>query len=179
MAAALSFEGGWLARAARGDRKARETLVRTYQDRVYRFLLRLSGNHDLALDLTQETFLRAFKALGRFEGDNPGPWLFKIANHLFLDVVRSKKPDSLEAAMESGFEPGGEDEGLEAALVAGDLAAALARLPVSWRQAVVLRHVEDLPYEEIAEILGVPLGTVKTWLYRGRDRLRILLEGGA
>lgn len=58
-----------------------------------------------------------------------------------------------------------------------DLEVALAQLPVAWRQAVVLRHLEDMSYDQIAEVLEVPIGTVKTWLFRGRDRLRQLMEG--
>jgi RNA polymerase sigma-70 factor (ECF subfamily) len=169
-------EAALLAAARLGDVAAQRTLVRDHQEPVYRLLTKLSGDGELARDLAQETFIRALGALGTFRDGAPfRPWLFKIANNLFLDHVRARRPESLEALLENGFEVGGEDATIARTPLALDLQSALARLPVNWRQALVLRHQEDLPYEEIADILGVPLGTAKTWLFRGRDRLRLLL----
>lgn len=168
--------------AAAGDRQARGAFVRAYQDRVYRLLLRWTNERELALDLAQETFLKAFGALDRFrEGADPAPWLFQIAHRLFLDHLRRFRPESLEAYREAGAlaEPGALDQAIEGIAESEDLQAALARLPEPWREALVLRHFHDQPYEAIAEILGVPIGTVKTWLHRGRDRLRQELEGSA
>lgn len=167
-----------LARARAGDRAAREALVRTHQEPLFRLLQRLTGEPELARDLAQETFVKALNALGGFrEGAAFRPWLFKIANNLFLDHLRARRTESLDALVEDGHEAGGEDPALVRTALALDVEAALAHLPVNWRQALVLRHQEDLPYEEIAEILGVPLGTTKTWLFRGRERLRELLGG--
>lgn len=168
--------------AAAGDRQARGAFVRAYQDRVFRLLLRWTGERELALDLAQETFLKAFGALGRFRLDSdPAPWLFQIAHRLFLDHLRKARPDSLDAYQESGAqpEPGALDARIEGLGESEALNAALAGLPEPWRQALVLRHFQDQPYEAIAEILGVPMGTVKTWLHRGRERLRQELEGSA
>lgn len=172
------MEAAWVRRGARGDRAALAAIVRAHQDRVYRFLLRLSADPDLALDLAQETFIRAFGALGTFRaGASLNPWLFKIAHRLFLDHVRAKRPteplDELLAA-----EPGSLDPAIEGLADAEAVNAALAKLPVNWREALVLRHFHDLEYETIAEILEVPVGTVKTWLHRGRDRLRQELSEG-
>ena len=173
-----AVDGALIEAARAGDMAARKTLVRTYQEPVYRLLLKLSGDVELSRDLAQETFIRALGALHSFRaGAAIRPWLFKIANNLFLDHVRAKKPESLEALYEDGLEAGGEDPAIARTAITLDLEAALAHLPVTWRQALVLRHQEDLPYEEIAEILGVPLGTAKTWLFRGRERLRTLLGG--
>jgi RNA polymerase sigma-70 factor (ECF subfamily) len=175
-APSAATEAALLDAARAGDVAAQRSLVRAHQEPVYRLLTKLSGDSELARDLAQETFIRALGALGTFRvGASLKPWLFKIANNLFLDYVRTRKPESLEALFESGFEVGCADPAIERAALALDLETALARLPVNWRQALVLRHQEDLPYEEIAEILGVPLGTAKTWLFRGRDRLRLLL----
>ncbi|HEY9900485.1 MAG TPA: sigma-70 family RNA polymerase sigma factor [Pantanalinema sp.] len=172
-------EAQWVRKGAKGDRAAQGAIVRAYQDRVYGLLLRLSGDRELSLDLSQETFLRAFSALGGFrEGASLGPWLMKIANNLFVDHVRSRRSESLDAAIEDGewHEPGAEDPAFARVADETDLLAALAQLPVQWRQAVVLRHLDDMPYDAIAEALGVPVGTAKTWLFRGRERLRALLE---
>lgn len=171
-------ESTWARRGAAGDRAALSAIVRTYQDRVYRVLFRLSGNRETALDLTQETFLKAFGALGRFrDGAALAPWLLKIANNLFIDHVRERRPDSYDGwGGEDAWEPGAEDPAIARIVAATDVAAALAQLPVPWRQAVVLRHVDDLTYDEIAQVLDVPLGTAKTWLFRGREQLKALLD---
>lgn len=172
----FEVEAAWAARGAAGDRDALRAIVAAHQDAVYRLLLRLGNDRELALDLAQDTFIRAFGALGTFRaGAAMRPWLFRIANNLFLDHVRKKRPDSLEALAEDGLDPGDDDPAIVRLGEGLDLAQALAKLPVPWRQALVLRHDDDLPYEEIAGILDVPLGTVKTWLYRGRERLKQLL----
>ncbi len=172
-----SLETTWARKGAAGDRTALAAIVRTYQDRVYGVLFRLSGNRETALDLTQETFLKAFGALGRFrEGAAFAPWLLKIANNCFLDHVRARRPESFDAlGGEEPWEPGAEDPAFARIVVESDVAAALAQLPIPWRQAIVLRHVEDMTYEEMAQVLDVPLGTVKTWLFRGREKLKELL----
>ncbi|MDB5098979.1 MAG: polymerase sigma factor, sigma-70 family [Cyanobacteria bacterium RYN_339] len=171
-------EPGLIDAARDGDAAARKALVLAHQEPLFRMLVRLSSDHELARDLSQEAFVKALNALGGFRaGAAFRPWLFKIANNLFLDHVRARRPESLDALLEDGMEAGGEDAAIVRTPLQLDLEAALTLLPVSWRQAIVLRHQEDLPYEEIAEILGVPLGTVKTWIFRGRERLRELLGG--
>ena len=166
----------WVRRGAAGDRDALRAIVLAHQDPIYRLLLRLGGDRELARDLAQDTFVKAFSALGGFRaGAALRPWLLKIANNLFLDHVRRRHPESLDALSQAGGEAGAEDPAIVALGEGVALAEALARLPLTWRQALVLRHDDDLSYEEIAEILGVPLGTAKTWLYRGRERLKVLL----
>lgn len=172
-------EAAWAAAGARGDKVALRGIVEAHQDAVYRLLWRLNnGDRELALDLAQDTFVRAFSALDGFRAGAPmRPWLFRIANNLFLDYVRKKRPESLDELAESGLDAGYEDPAIAAVGEGTDLAAALAQLPVPWRQALILRHDDDLSYEQIAETLGIPLGTCKTWLYRGRERLKTLLAG--
>lgn len=180
--AAPGRDAEWARRGAAGDRAALEAIARAYQDRVYGLLLKLSGDPELALDLSQETFVRAFRSLKGFRGGaSLGPWLLKIANNLFLDHVRAHRTESFDAWVDAdpSREPAAEDPALSLFDNASDLAAALLTLPVPWRQALVLRYVEDMEYETIAEVLDVPLGTVKTWLFRGRDRLRTQLKGEA
>jgi RNA polymerase sigma-70 factor (ECF subfamily) len=178
--AAVARDAEWARRGAAGDRDALGAIARAYQDRVYGLLLKLSGNPEVALDLSQETFVRAFRALKSFRGGSLGPWLLKIANNLFLDHVRASRTESFEAflAADPGREPAADDPALAAFDDATDLADALLTLPVPWRQALALRYVDDMDYETIAEVLDVPLGTVKTWLFRGRERLRAQLKGG-
>jgi RNA polymerase sigma-70 factor (ECF subfamily) len=177
-AASPSADPDLVEAARRGDAAARKALVLANQEPLYRMLTRLANDPELARDLSQEAFVKAFNALGSFRtGAAFRPWLFKIANNLFLDHVRARRPESLDALLEDGMEAGGEDAAIVRTPLQLDLETALTQLPVTWRQAIVLRHQEDLPYEEIAEILGVPLGTVKTWIFRGRERLRELLGG--
>lgn len=170
----VALESAWARRGAEGDRAALASIVRTHQDRVYRLLLKLAGDRETALDLTQETFLKAFGALARFrEGAALAPWLLRIANNCFLDHVRARRPDSLEAL--ERWEPSEEDPALTRIEASDSLAVALGQLPIPWRQAVLLRHLDDMTYEQIAQVLDVPLGTAKTWLFRGREKLKDLL----
>ena len=174
----VAQEALWAQRGAAGDRDALRAIALAHQDAVYRLLLRLAGERELALDLAQDTFVKAFQAMPSFRaGAAMRPWLFKIANNLFLDHVRKRQPASLEELAEAGEDPGAEDPQLTRLGEGLDLAQALAQLPVTWRQALVLRHDDDMTYDQIADVLSVPIGTVKTWLYRGRERLKELLAG--
>ncbi len=167
-------EALWVHAAQHGNRKAMDELVRLHQDRVYGFLYRMTNDRDLALDLAQDTFLKAFKGLKGFrEGAALGPWLLAIARNCFLDHARREKPDSLE---DDGS--GAEDPALLRLASDTGIMDALAQVPSPLREALVLRHIEDLSYEQIAEALEAPLGTVKTWIHRGRTSLRKLLEKG-
>lgn len=174
-------EPDWIKAAQRGDRKAMDHLVRAHQDRVYGFLYRMSNDRDLALDLAQETFLKAFKALGGFKPEaTMGPWLLAIARNCFLDHVRRSAPE-LKSGQGDAFEDAGagaEDPALLRLASDTGIMDALQHVPSPLREALVLRHIEDLSYEQIAEALEAPLGTVKTWLHRGRTSLRNLLEKG-
>ncbi len=170
-----------LVRAAqRGDRKAMDELVRLHQDRVYGFLYRMSNDRDLALDLTQDTFLKALRGLGGFKPEaSLGPWLLAIARNCFLDHTRQQA-----SLLSRGRDPleddgaGAEDPALLRLSSDSGIMEALAQVPSPLREALVLRHIEDLSYDQIAEALEAPLGTVKTWIHRGRASLRNLLEKG-
>lgn len=176
-------------RHCRGDERAFDEIYRRFDHMVYGLALRLSGSDDLAADLTQEIFLRVFRYIGQFRGRSSlKTWVFRIAiNHCRSCLGRRRLPmQPLDGA--DGSEPdcgpaayADPARGPEELAVAADegrrVAAGLATLPASFREAVVLRDIEGLAYEEIAEVLGVRIGTVRSRIARGRDQLRTFLEG--
>ncbi|MGH3498864.1 MAG: RNA polymerase sigma factor SigE [Nocardioidaceae bacterium] len=162
---------------APNDLPSWEDIVRTHSGRVYRLAYRLTGNQHDAEDLTQEVFVRVFRSLdsyvpGTFEG-----WLHRITTNLFLDKVRRKAKIRFDAFAEgsedrlAGSSPSPERAFADASFDS-DVEAALAALPEEFRAAVVLCDVEGLSYEEIADALGVKLGTVRSRIHRGRGLLR-------
>ncbi|MFN8532263.1 MAG: sigma-70 family RNA polymerase sigma factor [Dehalococcoidia bacterium] len=163
----------WVGRALR-DPEAYAVLVERYQSRIYSLCWRMTGSADDAADLAQETFIRAYKSLKTFRLDARfSPWIYKIAVNLCLNHRKGKatRPElSLDDQVHSGeLSPERRAEQRE---LREQLTEAVAGLPPKYRAAIVLRHVHDLAYEDIAEALGVPLGTVKTWLFRARERLQ-------
>jgi RNA polymerase sigma-70 factor (ECF subfamily) len=158
---------------------------------VYRFALRLSGAADEAEDLVQETFLRAHNAWDQYErGTRAKSWLFTICRNVFLRRrERAKRHDEIvsETADRSGSGPepvnpvwssvmGVDPEGdFFDSIVDDRILESIAELPEEYGTAVVLSDIEGLPYAEIAELLGVPVGTVKSRLFRGRRRLQEVL----
>lgn len=152
-----------------------DALVRLHQDSVYGFLVRLTNDRELSLDLAQETFVKAFKGLKGFKAGSPmGPWLLAIARNCFRDQLRQARPEALEEN-----EIGVPDPALSRIDADTGIMEALQQVPSPLREALLLRHVEDLSYEQIAEALAAPLGTVKTWIHRGRQSLRQRLEKGS
>ncbi len=172
--------------AQAGEVSAFAALVRRYQDRVFNTCYRLCHNHADALDLTQTAFLRALEALPRFEARaNFYTWLFRIAVNLATSRHRRQRRQA-RSAWEPGAgrtgtaEPAGraEDDPARRAAEAESLVRleeALNRLEDEYRVAVVLKDIEEMDYATIAEILEVPVGTVKSRIHRGRMRLRELL----
>ncbi len=158
-----------------------DEVVEQHSDRVFRLAYRLTGNRPDAEDLTQEVFVRVFRSLdsytpGTFEG-----WLHRITTNLFLDGARRKQRirfDSLSderAARLTSATPA-PDLALADRTFDDDIEIALATLPPDFRAAVVLCDVEGLSYEEISEIMGAKLGTVRSRIHRGRAMLRAALE---
>jgi RNA polymerase sigma factor (sigma-70 family) len=157
-----------------------DAIVEQHSDRVYRLALRLTGNRHDAEDLTQEVFVRVFRSLhtytpGTFEG-----WLHRITTNLFLDQARRKQrirfdPLSDERAARLASAAAAPDAAYADRTFDDDVEAALAALPPDFRAAVVLCDIEGLSYEEIAEILGAKLGTVRSRIHRGRGLLRAAL----
>lgn len=157
-------------------------IVETYQDALYRFALRLSGNRQDAEETAQEAFVRAYRWLHshQAEADSVGlkPWLYQVALNVFRNRVRRPRPattaldQALELAADSGLDPPAVTERAEASY---ELARLLARLPRRYREAVVLRHVEELTYAEMATVLRRPEGTIKSDVHRGLGLLRAAL----
>jgi len=158
-----------------------EEIVREHSVQVYRLAYRLTGNSHDAEDLTQEVFVRVFRSLasytpGTFEG-----WLHRITTNLFLDMARRKQRIRFEGLGEDTAQRlrGGEPTPAQAfddRHLDGDIQAALKALAPEYRAAVVLCDIEGLSYEEIADTLGVKLGTVRSRIHRGRAQLRAALD---
>ena len=167
----------------RGAMPSWAELVEEHADSVYRLAFRLAGNQQDAEDLTQETFMRVFRNLktykpGTFEG-----WLHRITTNLFLDMVRHRSKIRMEALPEDYERVPGTDMTPEEAYNVANLDPALQRaldgLAPDFRVAVVLCDIEGMSYDEIAETLGVKMGTVRSRIHRGRQQLRASLEAQA
>jgi RNA polymerase sigma-70 factor (ECF subfamily) len=168
-------------RAARGEEAAFTEIVRRHQGAVYRLCLRYLSSAD-AEDAAQEAFVKAFTHRERLDPERPVlPWLLTVARNLSIDRVRRHRSSPTEAAVEDAdahADP--RAASAETAALSSERATllerGLAELPEGQREAVVLFHVEGLPYKDIATALDVPVGTVMTWLHRARGRLRKALE---
>lgn len=166
-----------IARAQRGDVVAFSQLVTRHQDRIYRFLVRLTRSPDDARELTQETFLNAYQALARWRPEARfTTWLFHIARNQSYDWLRRhKRVDFVAWGDEQDLglaDPAPTpDATLETVQRLRGLERALARLPTDHREILLLREIEEMSYEEIAEVLGIGLGTVKSRIARARAGL--------
>jgi RNA polymerase sigma-70 factor (ECF subfamily) len=180
-----------VARALQGDESAYRELLERFRRPVFSLIYRMIGDHEQAEDLAQESFVKAFNNLDSY---NPSyrfsSWLFKIANNHAIDHLRRARlttvsihgsPHALDAEREkeTRIVLEAQDESPEQEILALELGTqierAIARLRPDYRTAIVLRHIENRPYEEIAEIMEVPIGTVKTFLHRARAELRAAL----
>ncbi len=166
-----------IAGAQQGDVAAFSELVARYQDRIYRFLVRLTRSQDDAMELTQETFLSAYQALPRWRPDARfTTWLFRIARNQAFDWLRRRKRVEflpLEDEQELGIaDPApSPDQALETVQRLRELERALARLPTEHREILLLREVEEMSYEDIADVLDISPGTVKSRIARARAGL--------
>ena len=163
-------EGTWVA-------PSWEEVVVVYSPKVYRLAYRLTGNKFDAEDLTQEVFIRVFRSLANFTPGTLDGWLHRITTNLFLDQARRKariRFDGLSAEAEGKIpsrHPGPE-RSFEFNNLDIDVQSALEELPPDFRAAVVLCDLEGLAYDEVADVLGVKLGTVRSRIHRGRSMLR-------
>src|SRR5262245_60847564 len=165
----------------RGDPEVLDTLIETYQHRLFRYLMSLTGNRAKAEDLFQETWLRVLERGSQYRSQwSFDVWLFSIARHLVIDDARRKKGVSLDEMMDNetgtGFEPSAGDLSPFELLAAGQqgerVARALSQLPAIYREVLVLRFHEELALEDIVAIIKTPLSTVKSRLYRGLEVFR-------
>lgn len=170
-------EQEWIRRAQGGDAEAFAALVRLHQEGVYGFCLRMTGRREDALDLTSEAFLRAYRSLAGFDVTQPfRPWLLRIAANLCRDHLRARQqhPAPVEDAVLAHLpDPAPPPPGQ--VLAAHDRAAvrqAVAELPEPYRTTITLHYFNQLSYQEISEVLNIPVGTVGTHLYRAKRLLR-------
>lgn len=174
-----------VARAQAGDALAFEQLVAAYQRRVYAFAMAFAGDEAEARDLAQEALIKVYRSIGsyRFQASF-ATWLYAIVRHEFLDYQKSRAAreralcSPIEDEAERLYEAAHAEEGLLRRDERRALWAALRRVPETYRQVVVMFDVEGLAYDEIAQALAVPVGTVKSRLKRGRDALRSELFRG-
>jgi RNA polymerase sigma-70 factor, ECF subfamily len=178
-------------RSRKGSEKAYRELLGRYQRPVFSLVYRMVRDREQAEDLAQETFVRVFNNLERYDPAYKfSSWIFKIATNLTIDWMRRKEvptvsidgsryatsSDEIEAStitVESKDE--NPEERLESKELGAEIEQAIGKLRPEYRQAIILRHIEDKPYEEIAQIMALPLGTVKTYIHRGRGELKEML----
>ena len=182
----LDADSQLVERCLGGDESAWEDLVKTHTRRVYAICLRFLGRENEAQDLTQDVFLRVFRTLGSFRAGEGSfcVWLARLTRNLLIDHYRRTKLDRATDSIEDQLPILEERSSLESrtdGLVAGReasefLQAALQKLSPELREAVILRDLEEMEYREIARVLNVPEGTVKSRLNRGRAELARVLK---
>jgi RNA polymerase sigma-70 factor (ECF subfamily) len=194
--AAVARELELIRKAKGGDRGAYGRLVVTYQDRLYNAILRIVGDHEEARELAQETFTRGLDKLDGFRGDaSPYTWLFRIATNLAISRLRKvqrhrtfsldagplvsqraepNSPDQASSLIDrmSGESSSRPDDELEKKERNQKVLEALGRLDVEYRAVLVMRDIEEFDYQQMADVLGLPLGTLKSRLFRARLALR-------
>jgi RNA polymerase sigma-70 factor (ECF subfamily) len=177
-----------VAGALEGDDSAYGELLERFRRPVFSLIYRMVRDRELAEDLAQESFVKAFNNLDSYKPSYRfSSWLFKIANNHAIDHLRRARlktvsihgsPHATDADREEEtrivLEAGGEtpEQEVVALELGGEIEVAISQLRPEYRTAVILRHIESRPYEEIADIMGVPIGTVKTFLHRARAELR-------
>jgi RNA polymerase sigma-70 factor, ECF subfamily len=185
---AMESETSAIARGLRRrDPDLLDRLIEQYQHRLLRYLVYLSGNRELAEDLFQETWIRVLERGHQYDGKHEfSTWLYAVARNLTIDYLRKKSPVSLDGLMEdeehAPLEPADTRpmawEVVQQHEQAERINAALAGIPAEYREAIVLRFQDGLALQEIAAVIGAPLGTVKSRLYRGLNMLMSRLKGG-
>lgn len=173
--------------AAGGDTEAFARLVRTYENKIYSLAFRMCGSADDASDIAQEAFLAAWRGLPSFRGDSGfATWLYRLTSNVAIDYLRRQKKqrgdmslDDEELGLDAVDTGPGPQDAAERTEVRSVVAAGLQELSEGHRQVLVLREIQGLSYEEIADVLEVDLGTVKSRISRARSALRkILLQKG-
>ena len=178
--------------AREGHERAYRELVRRYQRPIFSLIYRMVRDRERAEDLSQETFVKVLNALDSYRPEYKfSSWIFKIANNAAIDQLRRKELDtlSLDGAPDAVTSERREGTALQLADTAespleelaarelgADIERAIAQLRPEYRSCILLRHVEGYAYDEIAGMLDLPLGTVKTYIHRARSELRMLLE---
>lgn len=186
-----------VAKSLGGDTEAFRTIVERYQERVYNVAFQMTGSHEDSLDLAQDSFLRVFRALSSFKGDSSlGTWIHRIAHNIVIDELRKRRRRPVVAMSTDTvvITEDGEhmlewsapmDEAPEEQLLRAEkkreIEQALQRISPEHRSVLVMRDIEGLTYEEVAEVLGLNVGTVKSRLNRARlalrEKLKVMEQG--
>ncbi len=164
-----------LQRYLAGEVDAFDTLMRAHEDRVFSICLRMLRDREAALDATQETFIAVFRKADRFAGRSAfSTWLYRVAVNTCYDVARRTRRKSA-APLPEGFDPAdpAASDAYQSAELRPDIEEAIGSLPAEFRAAVILSDLEGLAFETVSDALGVPIGTVKSRVFRGR---RLLAE---
>ena len=176
----MAEESVLISRASRGDAEAFNALMGLHERRMFAVALRMCTNREDAEDCLQEAMLRIYRAISDFKAQSTfSTWVYRITMNTCLDELRRRKSrpnTSLDVLVEAGWSPSDERETPEQHALRGEMHGKLSEfigeLPEEMRAAVVLRDVQGLSYEEIAEALGANVGTVKSRISRGREKLR-------
>jgi RNA polymerase sigma-70 factor, ECF subfamily len=163
----------------RGNMRDFSVLVDRYRDRAYTLASRILGDPASAEEAVQDAFLKAYRGMTSFRGDAAfGTWFYRIVYNCCLTRTRRIVPDRISLEEAESEEPVSDEPAADAQMETREMAELvdriLGKLPQQWRSVVTLYYIEELRYEEIAEILGVPIGTVKTHLFRARARMKRL-----
>ena len=175
--------------AVKGREDGFEELVRRYQRPIVGYVFRMLGDYDSSLDVTQEVFIKVYNSLARYSSEYKfSTWLYRIAHNAAIDHMRrnSVNSQSLETESEDGayqlqLESSGPtpEQDHQRSEWRAEIDSVIKRLPGPYRELIVLRHSQDMSYDEIAEVTGLPLGTVKNRLFRAREMMReIFVERG-
>src|SRR5438445_2026577 len=159
-------------RSVEGDRFAFASLIRRHERRVYNLAYRILGREEDARDATQDAFLTAMRKLASFRGDAAfTTWMHRVTVNACYDLLRKRKREPSLGLPEDVDTGDRQPDHAEATATAVDVQRALLRVPIEFRTPLVMHDVQDLAYEEIAQIVGVPVGTVKSRIHRGRVAL--------
>ena len=177
--------------AVQGRESAYRELIRRYQRPVFSLVYRMVRDRELAEDLTQETFIKVLNAIDSYRPEYKfSSWIFKIANNASIDHLRrrglntlsldgsphAESADAIEATtLQIGDGAENQLDEVASRELGQQIEGAINQLRPEYRSCIILRHIDGRPYEEIAELLDLPLGTVKTYIHRARNELRILL----
>lgn len=172
----------WVVLAVRGDEKAYSELTQKYQKPLYFHVCKMIRNPDFAEDLVQDIFLKAFKSLKNYKNDYAfSTWLYRIATNHTIDYLRKKKLETLSihaddsddthATIQLADEDSFTDEPMIRRERKNKVHEAIDQLPEKYREVILKRHIEEKSYQEIAEEMDIPLGTVKAHIFRARELL--------
>ncbi|WP_025028897.1 RNA polymerase sigma factor SigW [Caldalkalibacillus mannanilyticus] len=184
-----TLEQRLIKQALAGDRQAFEEIVELYKNKIFQVAYRMLGNRTEAEDIGQETFLRVYANLSRYDQTHKfSTWIYRIATNLCIDRLRKRQITyslDQEVAATEGLDMysqiADKAKGPEAEVMTielqNEVQQAIDQLPIKYKSIMILRYIEDLSLQEISEIIDLPVTTIKTRIHRGREALKKLLKG--